>query len=403
MMMIQKPASRGDRIAADTRIEVAIGTRAKAVLSPGAHVTWDGDVVNQPEGEVFYRVEPGERFRVHTPAGDVDVLGTCFAVNVRGGQERSSDMQKRDVKSGVVGAALSAMAFVAVYEGKVAVSHASEHVDLGAGESASLGPDGTTRSATMEDGKKAFDSKVASQDGDPLAVANGNLVSQVQEYKQRLDALAAQKADVEKKLDATEKRLASATDGGPPRNRSEYDLDKDEWAELAKNGKVKYRTPCLRPDKWTTAPDKLQSLGLAPQDGATLAGAYKNSYDRIWSLVKPLCLQALGTSEAIVDKIGVNQCIHLVYDLASQADRAGTQEAHIQVAEIRAGIRPEPPANQQPATMKMLLALTGEQGNFESDLAKTFGPDEAHRLAWSDDICVSNSSWGTTPRGSTPK
>ncbi len=394
----------GEAIAADHRIEVAIGgnraARAKAVLEPGAHVVWDGDLVTQDSGDVFYRVEPGAKFRVHTPAGDVDVLGTCFAVKVRGGgQERSGDMQKRDMKSGVVGAALSAMAFVAVYEGKVAVSHASEHVDLVAGESAQIGPEGATRSTSADLGKKAFDEKVAAQGSDPVSVANGNLVSQVQDYKQRLEALAAQKTDVEKKLDATEKKLASATDGGPPRNRSEYELDSEDWADLAKRGKIKYRTPCLKADSATTT-DKLSALGLSPEDGAVLKGAYGRSYDRIWGMVRPLCLQALGTSEAIVDKIGVNQCIHLVYDLASQADRDGTSEAHIQVAEIRAGIRPEPPVDKQPATMKMMLALTAEQGAFESDLARTMGPEEAHRVAWSDDICVSNNSWGTAPRGS---
>ncbi len=403
VVKVDTSAGHGEAIAADRRMEIAVGSRAKAVLEPDAHVAWDGDLVTQESGDVFYRVEPGARFRVHTPAGDVDVKGTCFTVKVRGGglkQDGSTDMQKRDMKSGVVGAALSAIAFVAVYEGKVAVSHASEHVDLAAGESAQLGPGGATKNTSAELGKKAFDENVAAQESDPLSIANGNLVSQVQEYKQRLDALAAQKADVEKKLDSTEKKLASATDGGPPRNRSEYELSADEWADLAKRGKIKYRTPCMKPDKWNTPVDKLTSLGLSPEDGATLKGAYGRSYDRVWGMVRPLCLQALGTSEAIVDKIGVNQCIHLVYDLAAQADQDGTSEAHIQVAEIRAGSRQAPPPDKQVPTMRMMLALTGEQSTFEADLAKSFGPEEAHRIAWSDDICVSNNSWGTAPRGS---
>ena len=116
------PPSRGDEIARE-RIEVSIGNRARAVLEPGAHVTWNGDEVTQPNGDVFYRVEPGAKFRVHTPAGDVEVKGTCFTVKV-------ADMQKRDMKSGAIGAALSALAFVAVYEGKVAVSHAGQRADL---------------------------------------------------------------------------------------------------------------------------------------------------------------------------------------------------------------------------------------------------------------------------------
>ncbi len=90
-------------------------------------------------------------------------------------------MDKRDVKSGVIGAALSALAFVAVYEGKVAVSHAGSRVDLGAGESAQAGSDGVHASGKLGEGEKAFDAKAASAaSGDvPLAPANDNLVAQV--------------------------------------------------------------------------------------------------------------------------------------------------------------------------------------------------------------------------------
>jgi hypothetical protein len=43
----------------------------------------------------------------------------------------------------------------------------------------------------------------------------------------------------------------------------------------------------------------------------------------------------------------------------------------------------------------MFLLLTSLNGQFEQDLAKTFGPDEAHRLAYSPTgMCTSNSTWG---------
>ena len=59
------PDAHGEAIARD-RLEVSIGTRARAVLEPGAQVKWDGDEVVRAHGDVFYRVEPGARFRVHT-------------------------------------------------------------------------------------------------------------------------------------------------------------------------------------------------------------------------------------------------------------------------------------------------------------------------------------------------
>lgn len=387
--------AHGEAIAKD-RIEVAVGDRAKAVLEPGAEIKWNGDDVVQAHGDVFYRVEPGARFRVHTPAGDVEVKGTCFAVKVRGeSKDEAVDMEKRDVKSGVIGAALSALAFVAVYEGKVAVSHASGRQDLGAGESAQVGAGGVTKSATLGDGQKVFDAKVEEQASASTADdANKNLVAQVGEYRQRLEMIAAQKAELEQKLKKSEEKLASTGDGAAPRNRSEYDLDSNDWAELAKSGQIKYRMPCLRTDGWDFPADRLNKLGLAPQDGATLKDAYTRSYQRVWKEIRPLCIKALEAPPEIVDKIGPDSCVHLIYDLELKKNTEATQEAHTQVAEVRAGLRPEPPADKQHVVMKMMLLLTGSNGNFEADLAKSFGPEEAHRLAYSDDMCNSNSRWG---------
>ena len=394
------PNAHGESIAKD-RTEVSIGARARAVLEPGAQVKWDGDDVVQSHGDVFYRVEPGARFRVHTPAGDVEVKGTCFTVKIRGEASSNSegmDMEKRDVKSGVIGAALSALAFVAVYEGKVAVSHASEHADLGAGEAAQIGKDGVTKSASLGEGEKKFDAKVAANaasESAPLAQANENLVTQVSEYRARLEAIATQKRELEKKLEATEKKLASTGDGGPVRTRAEYDLDQSDWAELAKKGQVKYRVPCLNASGWDFPASKLNEMGLAPQDAATLKDAYQRSHDRVWKELRPMCAAAIGASPEVIDKIGADSCPHLIYDAATKADKEATAEAHTQVAEIRAGLRPEPAASEKMnSVMKMFLVLTTANKNFEADLAKSFGPDEAHRLAMSEDMCNSNSRWG---------
>jgi ferric-dicitrate binding protein FerR (iron transport regulator) len=398
------PPAHGAAIAKD-RIEVSIGDRARAVLEPGADVRWDGDDVVQAHGDVFYRVEPGARFRVHTPAGDVEVKGTCFAVKVRGegSTETSSnaaeagDMEKRDVKSGVIGAALSALAFVAVYEGKVAVSHASERQDLAAGEAAQLGRDGVSKSGTLGEGEKSFDAKLAaaSSADEPLAKANENLVSQVGEYRARLEAIAAQKLELEAKLKKTEEKLAGA-DGGMGRTRPEWELDKDDWIELAKKGEVKFRRPCFSAEGWDTKPEKLNSLGLAPQDGATLKSAYERSYQRLWAQIRPMCIAALGSSGDVIDKIGADSCTHLIYDLAQKADPDAASEAQTEAAEIRAGLRPEPGPNDKiHPVLKLFLLLTGAMGSFEGDLAKSLGPDEAHRVSLADrGLCMQQSRWG---------
>ena len=392
------PDARGEAMAKD-RLEVSIGARARAVLEPGAQVKWDGDDVVQAHGDVFDRVEPGARFRVHTPAGDVEVKGTCFAVKLRGEATASTvegmAMDKRDVKSGVIGAALTGLAFVAVYEGKVAVSHAGARVDLGAGETAQVGSDGVHRSGALGEGEKAFDAKAASAAGDtPLAQANDNLVAQVSEYRSRLEAIAAQKIELEQKLKKSEEKLASV-DGGSVRARHEYDLNQEDWAELAKKGQVKYRLPCFKTEGWDYDATKLNQLGLAPQDGATIRDAYQRSYDRVWKELRPMCAASIGASVEIIDKIGADSCPHLIYDAAARADREAASEAHTQVAEIRAGLRPEPsPSDKVNPVMKLFLLLTGANKAFEADLAKSFGPEEARRLSLSDDMCSANSRWG---------
>jgi ferric-dicitrate binding protein FerR (iron transport regulator) len=391
--------SHGEAIAKD-RIEVAIGTRALAVLEPGAQVKWDGDDVVQEHGDVFYRVEPGARFRVHTPAGDVEVKGTCFAVKVRGeGQSNAiiqgTDMNKRDVKSGVIGAALSALAFVAVYEGKVAVSHASEHADLGAGEAAQLGAGGVTKSGALGAGEKSFDAKAAANAaGDvPLAQANVNLVAQVSEYRARLEAIAAQKIALEQTLKNTEQKLASQSDGGRP-PKTEFDLGPEDWKELAKDGTIKFMVPCSRESSWLPKPDTLQKLALAPQDGPVLQSAYKQSNARQWAIIRPLCAQEVG-SEKTADRIGLDTCIHLVLDSSRGKDLEAGNEAMRQVGEVRAGLRAEvDPSLQGSPVVKMFFALTAERKLFESELAQSLGPDEAHRVTFADGMCMHTSSFG---------
>jgi hypothetical protein len=406
LFRFMRPRDLHGEIVATARSEVTIsGGRAIAVLEPGARVVWDGDQVTQSRGDVFYRVEQAPangHLHVRTPAGEVDAQGACLTVKVRGGEAAATAtdgeeaMQKRDWKVGSVGALAGALVFVGVHEGRVAVSRASERVELSAGESASLGPDGATKGALGES-ERAFEAKAASASAtdEPFAKANENLVAQVSDYRGRLEALAMQKSALEAKLAATETRLASLSDGAAPRTRSEWDLDKDDWTALAKKGEVKYRLPCSARAMKPLSPERLSKLGLAPTDTPVLREAFDRANRATWEKIKPLCVQALGASPEIVEKIGVESCPHLIYDLAMASDGDATREAHTRAAEVRAGLRPEPgPGERVHPVTQMFLALTAATGVVESELAKTYGPDDAHRLAYADDICASSSRWG---------
>lgn len=368
-------------ITADARTQAALGPRVVGVLEPGAQVRWEGDALTQNSGDVFYRVEPGAPLVVHTPAGDVSVLGTCFRVRL--------EMNKRDIKSAAAGAGLAAIAFVAVYEGKVAVSHAAESVTLAPGEAAKATASGVER---LEDGRAALDDPSASPD--PAMEANKNLADTVRDTKRRLETVEAQRARLERQLaEAQEKLAAQGSDGAPPRNRSEFDLTADDWSELAKSGTVKFRVPCTKGDSRLDAKDVLES-GLAPQDLPTLQAAYKRSNDRVWAQIRPLCAAAVGSAE-VADKIGTDTCVHLVLDMERDHDPDGSREAFYQVGEIQSGGRPAPGPNEKVSpVLRVFLAMTNEPKAFEADLAQSFGPEEAHRVAWSGGMCMSKSTFG---------
>jgi ferric-dicitrate binding protein FerR (iron transport regulator) len=387
--------SHGEAIARE-REQVALGARAVAVLESGAHVAWDGDLVNQPAGDVFYRVEPGAAFRVHTPAGDVQVLGTCFRVRV---DATEASVNGRDIKAAGIGAALGAAALVSVYEGKVRVSHASDALTLGAGQSARADARGVRRTGDGGDGIAAADTP------DTLLAANAGLADSVRGYKERLDAIAAQKKGLEKQLAEAQEKLALAqNDGQAPPSKSPYDLAQDDWKKLAEEGTVAARYPCPQGNgtQHPISADSLQKAGLSPSDGPLLEQAMNASRARMWATIRPLCASALQGDAAMADKLGPSTCESLVKDVAA-ANGTDVPEDMREVAEIRAGMRPMP-SNGGDAVMKMMMAITGESSAMEQDLAQQVGPDDAHALVFGDNSpgCWQNSRWGVGPRPSAP-
>jgi hypothetical protein len=131
---------RGEVFAAEPR-EVAIGARATARLSAGAHLEWSGTRVQQDRGAVVYRVQPGGPFVVETPFGSVHVLGTVFEVRV-GIAEEEERMKTKKWAVGATGATLGALLFVLVQEGQVQLSHADRQLALSRAEAGMIGADG---------------------------------------------------------------------------------------------------------------------------------------------------------------------------------------------------------------------------------------------------------------------
>jgi ferric-dicitrate binding protein FerR (iron transport regulator) len=393
------PPARGD-VVASSREQVSLGPRAIAVLERGAHLVWRGDVVEQSAGDVFYRVEPGGAYRVKTPAGDVEVLGTCFRVAVTGSEVV---VNGRDFKAGAIGAALGMVALVSVYEGKVAVSHASDRVTLSPGEKARADRNGVHREGSVDgaSSSQASDERPPIREDEPLLAANANLADSVREYRRRLETIEAQKQAAEKLLAEAQQKLEVAQKGGAAGpERSKFDLDQDDWKQLAKDGTVRARYPCLRPNpkEGGVSPDSLQKAGLKPEDGPIIQKAYDASRARIWATIRPLCVSAMQGDEKMADKLGPSTCESLVRDVAA-ANGTDVGEDMRAVAEIRAGMRAVPADGGDPV-VKMMMALTGETTAVVSDLTQSLGPEDAKRLVYGEDGpgCWNNSQWGVGPR-----
>ncbi|MBI5477354.1 MAG: hypothetical protein HY906_00775 [Deltaproteobacteria bacterium] len=226
----------------------------------------------------------------------------------------------------------------------------------------------------------------ASQGADALAVT-------IAELKRRLAAQEKNRAALQGQLEDAQERLARLRDGGA-RQRHEFDLTPADWADLARDGAIKYRTPCEREANWVPSAEVLQDLGLTPDDGSLLTDAYRRSYERSWSEVRALCAQALGSAE-VADKLGRSTCTHLILEIERRKDEAGTAAAMKQVGEIRSGQRPAPgPGDPASPVLRLFLSLTGELKRFEADLAQSLGPEDAHRLAYSRQLCSNQNVFG---------
>ncbi len=393
------PGASGS-LTATTRTEVKLGRRGVAVAEPGAEIYWKKGRVSQKSGKVLYRVEPGAEFVVSSPEAEVQVLGTVFAVSITGAASReTSAMNKGSIVSGISGAALAALATVAVYEGRVRVAHAGKHIEASAGESVQTTRDGVRLTESEDEAGKAVATLTAAQ----LKTATASQVAAaVQTYKEQLDALEQQKRSLSDALKASEDKLSEAETGKPARTRPEFDLDADDWRELAKKGTVKYRLPCMRNGGWRPTPEQLSSSGFAPQDADAIQDAFKRTQESVWAKLKPLCMTSVGVTAEVADRIGVDGCTHLVTDLEGSKMKEGEQGGVMAtVGEIMAGDRPEPSAKDKPnPSLLTFLAVARANKTLETELAKSFGPEEARRMAVEQPMCSGTSVFG---RGGRPK
>jgi hypothetical protein len=371
--------SRGE-IRAEARQDVRLGSRVVAVLSPGAHVAWKGDLVTQYAGDVFYRVEPGGPERVHTSAGDVTVRGTCFDVKVRPAEEEERAMTRGNARSGAVGAIAAAAVLVGVYEGKVTLSRAQGSVDVFSGQAARADARGVHGPFDLTSAQHAFES---SSGDDPWRAANASLADQLALYQRRLETNEVEKKAIQKELREVKAKVAAAVpDGGGPRDIMAVDprdLTDDDLKQLAKKGLIRTRFLCPPPGDWHATPDQIATLGLAPADAPAVDHAVAAAQAQMWQAVGPECTKILGSAE-LATRLGGEMCGLIIQTAASDSKKT------IQlVADVLAGNATLPAGPLDPLAAR-ILAQTQQSAVFEKDLAEALGPETAHSIARSDDL-----------------
>jgi hypothetical protein len=250
---------------AQARESVTLGRRGIAVLEAGAdvhyRVGWGGAAeITQRSGNVFYRVERGGPFVVHTPAGDVTVHGTCFRVEV-------SDMKA--VKSGLVGAsvgaALTAAVFVTVFEGKVSLANPRGQVALAAGDRAA---------ASGADAPHAVADKQAAATTPPAPVESlanmspAELQKRAEEQRTEIIGLHDQVRKLRADLDSAHAALEG--NKGEKRRGFELEPSKEELAEMAKTCTLKWDSPEMGAEPQKIGPKMRETFKLSPPEAESI-------------------------------------------------------------------------------------------------------------------------------------
>jgi hypothetical protein len=298
------------------------------------------------------------------------------------GDAKGTAMNRRGVMVTALGGTVVGAALYAAYDSAIGKPRAARlDATCGAADAGAIVTD------------KGVAPTSSSANEDAWLAANQNLAQTVSLYKERLAANEAEKQTIATRLKQAEAKLAAAeNDGALPRN--EFDLTKDDWAELAKQGTVKARYPCGYGNRFQPTADQLRDMGLTASDTPALAAALAQSDKRMWEVIAPLCTQIVGRAD-LAERLGANVCISIVAGSVEKA-QAHSDDQRL-VAEIRAGMRAMPPDAQLDPFAKILLAQTGAMATFENDLAKSFGPDDAHRIAFDEHLGMCSGTYGGAP------
>ncbi|HMG54536.1 MAG TPA: hypothetical protein VK601_13660, partial [Kofleriaceae bacterium] len=352
-------------VIADRRTTAALGDRGIAVAEPASELTWRidergaADVV-QRSGDVFYRVERGGPFVVHTPAGDVRVTGTCFRIEVE-----AMKPSHKLLLSGLAGAATAAIVLVTVYEGHVIAETRAARTELAAGSRATLTGDATTVAGGAPAGLPAALI-------DDAHVTREQLVLRSREQQVQLAQLRARVAELERTAAAP---AAPWDHDVPEPGRTWYDPSPELLASWVATCHVRIDEPAL--DRFVPGSEPDSSYGLKADELPGFNAALTETQQRWKALVRSLYLELTGDA-AGADALSSEAMRREIDDKSPPGEHNAVLQ---RIARERAGLA-EPPADL--ARSSPLERLTrayvqlGDQS--EAAVAKRFGAERAHAI-----------------------
>jgi hypothetical protein len=352
------------------RSSIDVGGRATAVAEPLSRGTWSvsaaGEaLVEQERGRVFYRVEPGGGFVVETPAGRIQVTGTCFRLEV-------TQMDRTNIKSGAVGAAIAAVAVVTVYEGQVVASTLAGEKVVNPGEEATLDQHGvwvTPESSEMRvaatgrplSGPTQAGASASPELNDEDGAESPTYAALVRErsaLRDRVRSLQDQVRELEKKTRA---------------NRT-YGLTDEELSAMAEQCEVRW--DWMAPDTanpQTISDTEAEKLGLSDEQRAALDEAIKVYGAGLSEELRALYVALTGEPNP-----GSMSAQAMFSEAMDKTPREETRRVFYTVAHERAGLLP-PVADWSslPPFERLFRQIHGAGDRLEGEMARAVGAELA--------------------------
>jgi hypothetical protein len=353
-------AASGSVIAAQ-RTTTVLGDRGIAVAEPATELAWrvadSGDAeITQRGGNVFYRVERGGPFVVHTPAGDVRVTGTCFRIEVQ-----TMTPNQKLLIAGLAGAATASIVLITVYEGHVIAETRAARTELAAGSQATL------RSA---DSSIVAGAAVATSTDDVRATRD-QLLARTHLQQAELHQLRARVAQLEKTASGPEGLWKDVPEPG----RVWHDPSPERLAEWVATCHVRVDEPGL--DRFTplTRPDN--DRGIAADDLGDYNAALTEVQKQWKELTRSLYIEITG------DTVGADSLSNeaMRREIEDKSPRGEINAIYQRISQERAGLV-APPADLSRASQLERLTRAwiqlGDQS--EAALARRLGADRAHAI-----------------------